>query len=389
MKTGIVLGVGSAVSLLALFLSDTAAFGELLARVAPILGFVAAMSVVVNAAETENTFAGLLLSLQRRLGIGAEGTRSDQLKSWLLIIISCVLTTIFFSLDTTAILLTPLAIKMARHTGLNVLGATFAVVWTANLGSLLLPISNLTNLLALQTEYFQGLVDYLRQSWLPSLALILVAAACPLLLREAANSRTGATPLTGELNPRARVFALLIGALLILLLTPLAFWVPTTVAAVVSVWLLYRWTPQEVRWNLIPWNTLAFALLLTTLAALVHHAGLLDPLLEWLGGQGDGARGAFVLALTGGAVANLINNIPAYLALEPTVDSARGLMALLVGVNAAPIVTPWASLATLLWADQARRQGVQVRWRTFILLGLVIAPVAVVVGTGAIVVMTP
>ena len=66
-----------------------------------------------------------------------------------------------------------------------------------------------------------------------------------------------------------------------------------------------------------------------------------------------------------------------------------GLMALLVGVNAAPIITPWASLATLLWADQARRQGVQVRWRTFILLGLVIAPVAVVVGTGAIVVMSP
>lgn len=388
-KTGVVLGVGSAASLLVLFLSDTAAFWELLARVAPILGFVAAMSVVVNAAETENTFEGLLLSLQKRLGIGTQGRRSDHGKSWLLIIVSCVLTTIFFSLDTTAILLTPLVIKMARHAGLNVLGATFAVVWTANLGSMLLPISNLTNLLALQTEYFQGLPDYLRQSWLPSLALILVAAACPLLLRDNSGPRAGGTPLAGELTSRAKIFALLIGALLILLLTPLAFWVPTTVAAVVSVWMLYRWNRQEVRWNLIPWNTLAFALLLTTLAALVHHAGLLDPLLEWLGGQGGGARGAFVLALTGGAVANLINNIPAYLALEPAVDSARGLMALLVGVNAAPIITPWASLATLLWADQARRQGVQVRWRTFILLGLVIAPVAVVIGTGTIAVMSP
>lgn len=52
-------------------------------------------------------------------------------------------------------------------------------------------------------------------------------------------------------------------------------------------------------------------------------------------------------------------------------------MALLIGVNAGPIVTPWASLATLLWAHQARQQGAQVSWRMFVVGGLVLAPVAV------------
>ncbi|AGF71736.1 SLC13 family permease [Corynebacterium halotolerans] len=387
MTTGIILGLGSAVSLVTLLLLDVAAFQELLARVLPILGFVAAMSVVVNAAESEGTFGGLLSLVQRLLGISTRGRRSDHLKSWLLIIFACLLTTIFFSLDTTAILLTPLVIKLARHAGLSLLGATFAVVWTANLGSLLLPISNLTNLLALQTEHFSGLGDYLGQSWFPSLVLIVVAALCPLLIRDRAETpEQGTAPPGNELNPRAKIFAVLIGILLILLLTPLEFWLPTTVVAVISVLLLHRWNRPALSWHMVPWNTLAFALLLTTLAAIVHHAGWLDAVISWLAGHGDGSDGLFTIALAGGVLANLINNIPAYLALEPAADSARSLLTLLIGVNAAPIITPWASLATLLWADQARRQGVEVRWRTFILLGLVIAPVAVGLGVLAVLV---
>ena len=38
-------------------------------------------------------------------------------------------------------------------------------------------------------------------------------------------------------------------------------------------------------------------------------------------------------------------------------------MALLVGVNAGPLVTPWASLATLLWLQRCRTAGVVVPWR--------------------------
>ena len=38
-------------------------------------------------------------------------------------------------------------------------------------------------------------------------------------------------------------------------------------------------------------------------------------------------------------------------------------MALLVGVNAGPLITPWASLATLLWLQRCRTAGIAVPWR--------------------------
>jgi arsenical pump membrane protein len=56
-------------------------------------------------------------------------------------------------------------------------------------------------------------------------------------------------------------------------------------------------------------------------------------------------------------------------------------VALLVGVNAGPLVTPWASLATLLWAARCRSAGVEVSWRTFALRGLVLVPVLLVTAT--------
>lgn len=72
-----------------------------------------------------------------------------------------------------------------------------------------------------------------------------------------------------------------------------------------------------------------------------------------------------------------MNNIPAFLFLEPLVSTPASYIALLIGVNAAPIITPWASLATLLWHDQLRRAGVHIKWSTFMILGCILAPVVV------------
>lgn len=41
------------------------------------------------------------------------------------------------------------------------------------------------------------------------------------------------------------------------------------------------------------------------------------------------------------------------------------MAALLIGVNAGPLITPWASLATLLWASRWRAADLPVTWLTF------------------------
>jgi Na+/H+ antiporter NhaD/arsenite permease-like protein len=49
------------------------------------------------------------------------------------------------------------------------------------------------------------------------------------------------------------------------------------------------------------------------------------------------------------------------------------LLALLVGVNAGPLVTPWASLATLLWLERCRARGVTIGTGRLLGYGLVVA----------------
>ncbi|TPW65361.1 SLC13 family permease, partial [Schumannella sp. 10F1B-5-1] len=67
---------------------------------------------------------------------------------WLLVVLLAVAATVFLSLDTTAVLLTPVVVLLARHHGYPPLPFALTTVWLANTASLLLPVSNLTNLLA-------------------------------------------------------------------------------------------------------------------------------------------------------------------------------------------------------------------------------------------------
>ena len=105
-----------------------------------------------------------------------------------------------------------------------------------------------------------------------------------------------------------------------------------------------------------------------------------------LAGSGESPGALLRLSLSGMLGANAVDNLPAYLALEPVASGAAGasplrLAALLIGVNAGPLGTPWASLATLLWHSRLTALGVELRWSRYLLLGLVVAPVTVVAAT--------
>jgi len=70
--------------------------------------------------------------------------------------------------------------------------------------------------------------------------------------------------------------------------------------------------------------------------------------------------------------------------MEPVTGSPIRLMALLVAVNAGPLILPWASLATLLWHGRLTAMGVQISWGRFALLGLIAAPLTVAAATLAL-----
>ena len=110
-------------------------------RVAPVLGFVVAITVVAVIAAEAGVF-DRLADGAARLARGRGGVL------WLLVVAVSVVSTVFLSLDTTAVLLTPVVVVLARRVGLSPIPFAMTTVWLANTGSLLLPVSNLTNLLA-------------------------------------------------------------------------------------------------------------------------------------------------------------------------------------------------------------------------------------------------
>jgi arsenical pump membrane protein len=142
--------------------------------------------------------------------------------------------------------------------------------------------------------------------------------------------------------------------------------------------------PGLLRWKLLPWPLVLGVSVLFVLVQIAHAYGL-STLVGELVGQGTAWLDLLRLAGVSAVAANLLNNLPAYLAVEPTaLDSPVRLAALLVGVNAGPLITPWASLATLLWAGRCRAAGLQVSWLRFAGLGAVLVPLCLVVGTGAL-----
>ena len=96
-----------------------------------------------------------------------------------------------------------------------------------------------------------------------------------------------------------------------------------------------------------------------------------------LAGRGESLLDLLRLAGSAAASANLVDNLPAYLAFEPTAESPIRIAAVLIGVNAGCLITPWASLATLLWHSRLKAMGVEISWLRYAALGLVVAPLTV------------
>lgn len=341
-------------------------------RVWPILLFVVAVTIVAELAATAGVFDVASTFLVR-----LAGGRTWLL--WALTVVLAIAATAFLSLDTTAVLLTPVVVATARAHRLDPLPFALATVWLANTASLVLPVSNLTNLLSLAPLGRPDPASFLALLWAPALVAILVTVAILVVIsRRSLRGRFRPAPDPGIADVvQLRVAAIIVVVLLPLLVSGLPPWMPASAAAVMLL-LLFAWrSPGVLRPSLVPASLVVFV------AGLFLAVGALEAwgsaaLVASVAGTGDGVVDLLRLAGTGMLGANAINNLPAYLALESIAStSPERIAALLVGVNAGPLITPWASLATLLWHARLTALGVHVPWRRFALLGLVAAPVTV------------
>lgn len=344
---------------------------------APVLFFVAAMSVVTRLSAASGVF-----------DIVSDGVvRLCRERPWRLLVLcglAAVLCTVFFSIDTTAVFLTPVIVITVRRVGYPVFPYALLTLLLANTASLLLPVSNLTNLLA-AAQIGGGTAAFFTLLWPAQLVGSIVPFAAVVLCfrelrqRDAEPVQTAPTRNVDRRYLHWCVFVL--GVLMLGLLTPVPVWMTAGIAAG-GICLGAVASGRRPRLcALIPWPTLLLAAGLFLATGVADAAGG-GALIRQIVPDGDGVTALLATAGIGALGANAINNLPAFLALQHGDLTVLGLSALLIGVNAGAIVSPWGSLATLLWADQLQRLRVPIDWRRVAAIGLGVAsaviPLAVV-----------
>jgi len=346
-------------------------------RVWPILLFVVAITVVTELAAEAELFR-VVAERAARWGLGWAWLL------WLFVVVLAVTCTVFLSLDTTAVLLTPVVVLLARHVGVPPLPFALTTIWLANTASLLLPVSNLTNLLA---QHVLGFTPLAFASLMALPALVAIVIPCAVLFLVYRRQLTVRYTALAPTPPRDRML-FWVSAVVVVMLVPafisgIPVWIPSTIAAVVLASFFAARSPATLSFSILPWKivVLASGLFLVVTAANLHG---LSGLLTAVAGTGDDPLSLLQLSFAGAAGSNVVNNLPAYLALEPVTGSPLRTAALLIGANAGPLITPWASLATLLWHERLVALGVHISWWKFMGLGLVVAPVTVLAATLAL-----
>lgn len=346
----------------------------------PIMLFVVAVTIVAELAAAGGLFDAIAAGAAR-----FGGGRGAVL--WLIVVAVAVAATVFLSLDTTALLLTPVAVVLARRIGMNPIPFALTTVWLANTASLLLPVSNLTNLLAVGALGDPHPLVFAAMMWAPAIAGILVPVAVIAVVYRRSlfvRYRITAGPARRADPVLLRWSAIVVAALIALLVSGVPVWLSAAAAAVVLAVVFALRRRPALGWGSVPWSLLLLVAGLFLVMTAAGHLGA-TAALGTLAGGGEDAAGLVRLAGVSAASANVANNLPAYLAMEPIAHGQERLAAVLIGVNAGPLITPWASLATLLWHDRLRGLGIHVSWRNYVLLGILTAPLTVAAATGALV----
>ncbi|MFR0355429.1 SLC13 family permease [Streptomyces sediminimaris] len=353
------------------------------ASLAPVVGFLAAVLVLAHFCDVEGLFQACGAWMARQAA-GSPG----RLLAAVFVLASAI--TAVLSLDATVVLLTPVVLATAARAGVRARPHLYACAHLSNTASLLLPVSNLTNLLAFETS---GL-SFIRFAALMALPWLVAIGAEYLVLRRFFDTDLAVSvrpPAVGA-APEPPLFALVtVGCTLAGFVVASAVgiepaWVAAAGALVLAgrALLRRRATPLSVVRAAQP-AFLAFVLALGVVVRSVVDHGLAGALGHVLPG-GSGLLALLGIAAVAAVLANLINNLPAVLVLLPLTAAAGpgAVLAVLLGVNIGPNLTYAGSLATLLWRRILHREGHEVRLARFTRLGLLATPAALVPAVAAL-----
>ena len=321
--------------------------------------------------------------------VAVEHARGSRTRLFALIYAVGTVVTIFMSNDATAVVLTPAVLTAVRKSKAEPLPYLFACAMIANAASFVLPISNPANLVVFRTR-MPVLHHWLAAFTLPS---VLSIAATYFVLRWYFRNELAGTVDDGDgighLDSTGTLVFLGIWVVSAVLLAASALHhdlgLPTCLSALVVacvVLIKARTNPvriiRDISWSVLPLVAGLFILMeaMVWIGAMRYTAAAL----AWV--EKLPAAGALLTGMVVGLGNNVVNNLPLGPIASSTLNSAhvQGVIenAVLVGIDLGPNLSVTGSLATILWLIAMRREGLHVDFITFLKVGAIAMPVALV-----------
>ncbi|MFF2064077.1 SLC13 family permease [Streptomyces sp. NPDC058200] len=349
----------------------------------PVVVFLAAVLVLAQLCDEDGLFAAAGDLVAR-----ACGGRPRTLLGGVFAVAAVI--TAVLSLDATVVLLTPVVFATAARVGARPRPHVYACTHLANSASLLLPVSNLTNLLAFTASglTFTRFAALMALPWLAAIAVEYV------IFRRwfAADLAAGAHPPKTDERRELPVFTLVVLGLTLAGFVVTSFagieplWAAVAGAVVLAARALRR--KRTTVTGLVRAASPLFCLFVLALGVVVKAVvdNGLDTGVSRLLPGGSSLPALLAVAVIAAVLANAINNLPAILALLPLLAPAGPgpLLAALIGVNLGPNLTYVGSLATLLWRRILHEHDTEPQLGHFTRLGLLTVPATLVASTVAL-----
>ncbi|MBN2647152.1 MAG: arsenical efflux pump membrane protein ArsB [Thiotrichales bacterium] len=299
----------------------------------------------------------------------------------------------FFANDGAALILTPIILAKMRLLQLNfkaLVAFALAAGFISDAASLPFVFSNLTNIVTV--NYFDiGFWEYAAVMWLPNL----VAVSVSVLLLWALFYRDLPKRLDlVQLKPARTVLKSLTMFRWSLLLLALIFTgmaisddlqLPISLFALLGAFgflLLGHYYRIIKVWQTVkiaPWQIVWFSIGLYVVVWSLKNAGLIEFLASII--ESFAAWGPSWQIVATGVLAALLsalmNNLPTVMVMDIAI-AQTGQTALayanVIGSNLGPKMTPWGSLATLLWLHVLMQKGVNIGWGQYMWYGFLLTP---------------
>jgi len=323
----------------------------------------------------------------------AKFSNGDGVKMFIYSILLGSLVSALFANDGAALILTPILLAKMKILKLNaktILAFLLAGGFISDSASLPFVFSNLTNIVT--ANYFEiGFLEYLTNMYLPFIVSVIVTIVVLLLVLRKDIPKKVDIDLLKDADTVLKNKTLFYFSWVFLAILLLGYFIGDAYDIPISVFALgggllfllistlsKTVEPVQIIKN-APWQVVWFSLGLYIVVYGLKNAGLTDNLTSIL--ESLNAQGNFIAVMGTGFISAILsafmNNMPTIMVMDialKDIGNDAMIYANIIGCNLGPKMTPFGSLATLLWLHTLSQKGVKIGFWQYSKFGLIVTP---------------